>query len=177
MAHVETRGVCKQRLSRVVALALVPLLLAGCPAPHGKHPAPPPRAVTAEDVIGAWRYAGLPEEEGESGWIITVEFARDGTFRQTLVPPRMRNLIVQTGSWRVEGTALKLDPLIVWDEAADGHWARRPQAWPMVPSAQRPGALAIHGGLAADHSLDRELERISEAECRLLTSVTPAAQR
>ena len=135
----------------------------------------PLRAVTAGDVIGAWRYAEVPDEAGNSGWIVTVEFAGDGTFRQTLVPPRARNLIVQTGSWRVEGQALKLERLIVWDETAASHWARREQTWPMMPSAKTAGALALCGGLAADHSLDRELDRISDAECRLLTSAAPAA--
>ncbi len=169
-----------KRLSSLLTLsgfALIPWLLGGCPAPRTQPQAAPLRAVTPEDVIGAWRYAGVPEEEGDSGWIITVEFARDGTFRQTLVPPQMRNLIVQTGSWRVEDKTLKLDPLFVWDEAATDHWARREQVWPMMQSAKRPGALAICGGLAADHSLDRELDRISDAECRLLTSIARAGER
>lgn len=161
----------------IVGLVFVPWLFGGCPAPRAHPWTPPLRAVTAGDVIGAWRYAGVPDEAGNGGWIVTVEFADDGTFRQTLVPPRARNLIVQTGSWRLEGQALKLESLIVWDETAASHWARRGQTWPMMQSAKNAGALAVCGGLAADHSLDRELDRISAAECRLLTSITPAAAR
>lgn len=162
-----------KRLSKAVALAAAfffSMLLGGCPAPRARTEAQ--RAITPRDVIGAWRYAGIPEEEGNSGWIVTVEFASDGTFRQTLVPPRAQNLMVQTGAWRVEGKALQLEALLVWDEAAEGHWARRAQTWPMIESEKHVGSLAILGGLAADHSLDRELDRISAAECRLLTSVS-----
>ena len=156
---------------------LAPLLLGGCPSPKKHAPSSPHRAVVESDVVGAWRYAGVPEEEGGGGWIVTIEFLRDGTFRQTLVPPLARNLIVQTGAWRIENAALKMEQLIVWDETAAGHWARRGHSWPMIESARRPGALALLGGLAAEHGLDRELARISDAECRLLTSVSPAATR
>ena len=152
-------------------------MLGGCPSPKKHAFSPPHRAVVESDVVGAWRYAGVPEEDGGGGWIVTIEFLRDGTFRQTLVPPLARNLIVQTGAWRIENAALKMEPLIVWDEAAAGHWARRGHAWPMIESARRPGALAVFGGLAAEHALDRELARISDAECRLLTSAAPAAKR
>ena len=124
------------------------------------------------DVVGAWRYMGVPQEEGGTGWIVTIEFMGDGTFRQTLVAPEARNRIVQTGAWRIENAALKMGQLIVWDETAPGHWARREHTWPMIESARRPGALAVLGGLAAEHALDRELARISDAECRLLTSVS-----
>ena len=124
------------------------------------------------DVVGAWRYMGVPQEEGGTGWIVTIEFMGDGTFRQTLVAPEARNRIVQTGAWRIENAALKMDPLIVWDETAAGHWARREHTWAMIESARRPGSLAVLGGLAAEHALDRELARISDAECRLLTSVS-----
>ena len=158
-------------------LWLAPLMFGGCPSPKGHAPAPPHRAVVESDVIGAWRYAGVPEEAGGTGWIVTIEFTRDGTFRQTLVPPQARNLIVQTGAWRIENAALKMEPLIVWDEAAAGHWARRGQAWPVIESARHPGALAVLGGLAADHAMDRELAKISDAEYRLLTSATSAAAR
>ena len=167
-----------KRFLRAAGLAgfwLAPLLLGGCPSP--KVHAPPQRPVLASDVVGAWRYAGVPEEDGGGGWIVTIEFAGDGTFRQTLVPPQARNLIVQTGAWRLENAALKMEPLIVWDEAAAGHWARRGQAWPVIESARRPGALALLGGLAAEPALDRELARISDAECRLLTSVSSATGR
>ena len=169
-----------KRLFRAVAAAgFLPwlLMLGGCPSPKVHAPAPPHRAVVESDVIGAWRYAGVPQEDGGAGWIVTIEFARDGTFRQTLVPPQARNLIVQTGLWRIENAALKMEPLIVWDEAAAGHWVRREQAWPVIESARRPGALAVLGGLAADHSLDFELAKISDTECRLITSVSPAAVR
>lgn len=167
-----------KRLFRAAAVAgflLAPLVLGGCPS--RKVHAPPQRAVLESDVVGAWRYAGVPEEEGGGGWIVTIEFQRDGTFRQTLVPPQARNLIVQTGAWRLENAVLKMEPLIVWDEAAAGHWARRGHSWPMIESARHPGALALLGGLAAEHALDRELARISDAECRLLTSASPAATR
>ena len=129
------------------------------------------------DVVGAWRYTGVPEEEGGAGWIVTIEFTGDGIFRQTLVAPYARNRIVQTGAWRIESAVLKIDALIVWDETAAGHWARREQMWPMIESARRPGALAVLGGLAADHAMDRELARISDAECRLLTSLASATER
>ena len=161
----------------MVGLAIAPLLLGGCPSPRTPSTTIPPRAVIAGDVIGAWRYAGVPEDEGNSGWIVTIEFAGDGTFCQTLVPPRARNVIVQTGAWRVAGQALQLERLIVWDETAASHWARRGQTWPMMQSAKNAGALTVYGGLAANHSLDRELDRISAAECRLLTSVNSAAAR
>lgn len=108
---------------------------------------------------------------------MTVEFLGDGSYRQTLVPPRARNLIRQTGGWRVEGAAVKIDSLIVWDESAEGHWARREQTWRVIESAKRPGALAVRGGLAADHSMDHELDKLSDAECRLLTSVAPISHR
>ncbi len=157
----------------VAGLLLAPLLLGGCPSRKARAPSPPHRAATESDVVGAWRYAGVPEEEGGTGWIVTIEFARDGIFRQTLVPPRAQNLIVQTGAWRVENAGLKMDALIVWDEGAAGHWARCEQTWAIVESARRPGALAVLGGLAADHSVDRELDRISDAEYRLLTSISP----
>ena len=168
-----------KRLSIAVAIAglgLAPLLLGGCPSPRARVPAPPRRAVLESDVIGAWRYADVPEEENGGGWIVTIEFAGDGTFRQTLVAPQARNRIVQTGAWRVENAALKMAQIILWDEAADGHWTRRAQTWPVIESARRPGALAVLGGLAADHALDRELARISDTECRLLTSLAPAPQ-
>ena len=152
-------------------------MLGGCPSPGAHAPSAPHRAVVESDVTGAWRYAGVPQEEGGAEWIVTIEFTGDGTFRQTLVPPEARNRIVQTGAWRIENATLKMEPLIVWDEAAAGHWARRGHAWPMIESARRPGSLAVLGGLAADHSLDFELARISDAECRLITSVTPAAAR
>ena len=163
------------RAAAIAGLGLAPLVLGGCPSPE-VH-APPRRAVVASDVVGAWRYAGVPEEDGGGGWIVTIEFLRDGTFCQTLVPPLARNLIVQTGAWRIENAALKMEPLIVWDEAAAGHWARRGHSWLMIESARHPGALALLGGLAAEHALDRELAKISDAECRLLTSVGPAATR
>lgn len=164
-----------KRLSTIAAVAglsLAPLLLGGCPSAKVHVPSPPQRAATESDVVGAWRYAGVPEEEGGPGWIITIEFMRDGIFRQTLVPPQARNLVVQTGTWRVEDAWLKMEALIVWDEGAAGHWARREQTWAIIGSARRPGALAVLGGLAADHSLDRELDRISDSECRLLTSIS-----
>ena len=169
-----------KRLFRAAAIAgflLGPLLLGGCPSPKKQAFSPPQRAVVESDVVGAWRYGGVPEEDGGGGWIVTIEFMRDGIFRQTLVPPQARNLIVQTGAWRIENAALKMEQLIVWDEAAAGHWARRGHSWPMIESARHPGALAVLGGLAADHALDRELAKISEAECRLLTSVSSAATR
>lgn len=169
-----------KRLSSVAAVlgaGFFLWLFGGCPAPRGHLQPLPRRAVTPGDVIGAWRYASLPTEDGSRGWIITVEFSEDGTFRQTLVPPRARNLIVHTGAWRIEGQALKLEMLIVWDETAANHWAPRAQTWPMIESAKRSGAPAVFGGLAADHSLDEELDRISATECRLLTSVAPAAKR
>ncbi len=165
------------RIAAVAGLWLAPLMLGGCPSPKAHAPTRPHRAVVESDVVGAWRYAGMPEEEGGGGWIVTIEFTGDGTFRQTLVPPQARNLIVQTGAWRIENTALKMDPLIVWDETAAGHWARREHTWPMIESARRRGALAVLGGLAADHALDRELARISDAECRLLTSIASATAR
>ena len=127
----------------------------------------------AGDVIGAWRYADVPEEESGGGWIVTIEFAGDGTFRQTLVAPQARNRIVQTGAWRVENATLKMEQIILWDEAADGHWTRRAQTWPVIESDRHLGALAVLGGLAADHALDRELARISDTECRLLTTLAP----
>jgi hypothetical protein len=168
-------GVSKRlsSIAAVVGFFFSPLLLGGCPSRGAHSLAAPKRAITQSDIIGAWRYAGVPEEEGDSGWIVTIEFASDGTFRQTLVPPRARNLMVQMGAWRVDGKALKMEPLIVWDEAAAWHWARREQTWPVMESAKHSGALAICGGLAADHSLDRELDKISDAECRLLTSIRP----
>ena len=169
-----------KRLSSVAAIVAAIFFLwlfAGCPAPRGHLQAAPKRAVTAGDVVGAWRYASVSAEDGRSGWIITVEFAGDGTFRQTLVPPQARNLIVQTGAWRIEGQALKLETLIVWDETAENHWAARAQTWPIIESAKHAGALAIFGGLAADHSLDHEFARISVAECQLLTRVAGAAER
>ena len=169
-----------QRFFRAAAVAgflLGPLMLGGCPSPKKQAFSPPQRAVVESDVVGAWRYAGVPQEDGGDGWIVTIEFLRDGTFRQTLVPPQARNLIVQTGAWRIENAALKMEPLIVWDEAAAGHCARRGHRWPMIESARHPGALALLGGLAAEPALDRELARISDAECRLLTSASPAATR
>lgn len=169
-----------KRLSSVAAVLAAILFLGlfgGCPAPRGHLQAAPKRVVTSGDVIGAWRYASMPTEDGGSGWTITVEFAGDGTFRQTLVPPRARNLIVQTGAWRIEGQALKLEMLIVWDETAANHWAPRRQTWPLIESAKHAGTLAIFGGLAADRSLDHELDRISATECRLLTRVASAAER
>lgn len=161
----------------VASLCLAPLLLGGCPAPRAHTPSPPPRAVLASDVVGAWRYADVPEEDSGGGWIVTIEFASDGTFRQTLVAPQARNRIVQTGAWRVENAVLKMEQIILWDEAADGHWTRRTQTWPVIESARRPGALAVSGGLAADPALNRELARISDTECRLLTSLAPAPPR
>lgn len=166
-----------KRLANAAAIAglgLAPLLFGGCPSPKVHVPAPSRRAVVAGDVVGAWRYADVPEEESGGGWIVTIEFAGDGTFRQTLVAPQARNRIVQTGAWRIENAALKMEPVILWDEAADGHWTRRAQTWPVIESARRPGALAVSGGLAADHALDRELARISDTECRLLTDLAPA---
>ena len=165
------------RLAAVAGLLLAPLMLGGCPSRSAHAPTPPRRAVMESDVVGAWRYTGVPEEEGGAGWIVTVEFTGDGIFRQTLVAPYARNRIVQTGAWRIESAALKIDALIVWDETAAGHWARREQMWPMIESARRPGALAVLGGLAADHAMDRELARISDAECRLLTSLASATER
>ena len=165
-----------KRLPIAVALAgviLAGLLLGGCPSPKAHPPRPPQRAVVAGDVIGAWRYADVPEEESGAGWIVTIEFAGDGTFRQTLVAPQARNRIVQTGAWRVENAALKMEQIILWDEAAEGHWTRRAQTWPVIESVRHPGALAVLGGLAADHALDRELARISVTECQLLTDLAP----
>ena len=164
------------RTAALAGLGLASLLLGGCPSPKAHAPSPPQRTVLAGDVVGAWRYADVPEEESGGGWIVTIEFAGDGTFRQTLVAPQARTRIVQTGAWRVENAALKMEPLILWDEAAAGHWARRAQTWPVIESARHPGALAVLGGLAADHALDRELARISATECRLLTSLAPAPQ-
>ena len=169
-----------KRLSRAAAtggLCLSLLLLGGCPSRKSHAPSPPQRTVLAGDVVGAWRYADVPEEESGGGWIVTIEFAGDGTFRQTLVAPQARNRIVQTGAWRVENAALKMEQIILWDEAADGHWTRRAQTWPVIESARHPGALAVLGGLAADHALDRELARISDTECRLLTDLAPTPQR
>lgn len=168
-----------KRLSTAAAIAglgLGPLLLGGCPSPKKQAPAPPLRAVLAGDVVGAWRYADVPEEESGGGWIVTIEFADDGSFRQTLVAPQARHRIVQTGIWRIENAALKMEPMILWDEAAAGHWIRGAQTWPVVANTRRPGAFAIRGGLAADTALDHELARISATECRLLTSLAPAAQ-
>ena len=164
-------------VTAIAALALAPLLLGGCPSRNAHAPTPLHRAVLAGDVIGAWRYADLPEEESGGGWIVTIEFAGDGTFRQTLVAPQARNRIVQTGAWRVENAVLKMEQIILWDEAAAGHWARRAQTWLVIESARRPGTLAVSGGLAADAALNRELTRISATECRLLTSLAPAPPR
>lgn len=147
------------------------ILTGGC-----RSEKPPPGPVGRADVIGAWRYADVADDDADR-WVVTIQFADDGTFRQTLVPPHARNPIGQTGIWRLEGGAVKVGPLIVWDESTAGHWTQREQAWPVRLSAKRPGTLALCGGLAADHSLDREMDRISDAECRLLTSLAPAAGR
>ena len=179
MVFAEKAGVLKRLFSAAVlaGLLFVPLLLGGCPSPKAHAPAAPLRAVLAGDVVGSWRYADVPEEASGGGWIVTIEFAGDGTFRQTLVAPQARNRIVQTGAWRIENAALKMEQIILWDEAAAGHWARRAQTWPVIESARRPGALAVRGGLAADPALGRELARISDTECRLLTSLAPAPPR
>lgn len=149
------------------------LFLAGCRSEHASVS----QTITGGDVVGSWRYAEVGDTDGGNQWIVTIQFARDGTFLQTLVPPSTRNLIQQAGAWRIEGGTLKMESLIVWDEAAAGHWAPRGQDWGMIASAKRPGTLALRGGLAADHSLDREMARISDDECRLLTGLPPAGSR
>ena len=145
----------------------------------GKFPlrTQPARPILDSDIVGAWSYEKLRDENGDDGWIVTIEFRDDGSCRQTLVPPRARNLIRQTSRWRIEGATVKIDSLIAWDEWAEGHWARSNQTWRVVESTKRPGALAVRGGLAADHSMDHELEKLSDAECRLLTSVAPVFAR
>ncbi len=129
------------------------------------------------DIVGAWCYEKLRDEKGNNGWVVTMEFFDNGRFQQTLVPPHARNLIRQTGQWQVAGAAVKIDSLIVWDESAESHWSQNEQIWRVVESVKQPGRLAIRGGLAADHSMDHELEKLSAAECRLLTSVAPVSER
>lgn len=147
---------------------LAPLLFSGCPA--SSKSGTPPRLAQIEDVVGAWRYPEIADESGNSDWVITIEFAKDGSFQQTLVPPRGSSLIQQAGSWQLEGSHVRLRQLVVWDENVAGHFARRDQTWAMIDSAKSRGTSALVGGLDADHTSDREFERLTAAECRLLTS-------
>jgi len=135
------------------------------------------RAIAETDLVGAWRYPELSGGDGADRWVVTIQFASDRTYRQTLVPPRARHLIQHTGAWRIEGGTVKMESLVAWDGAAAGQWTCREQTWLMIASAKHPGTLALNGGLAADHSMDREMDRISADECRLLTSLAPAAGR
>jgi len=169
----ENAGVLASRLSRIALSGFLIASSGGC-----RQPNPPTGRVIADtDVIGAWRYPEVGDVGIGGHWVFTIQFASDGTFRQTLVPPRARNMIQQTGVWRIEGGTLKMESLIAWENTATGRWASRQQDWLMIVSAKHAGRFAICGGLAADHSMDRELDRISDDECRLLTSLTLPVDR
>lgn len=151
-----------------IFVACFGLGLSGCGSSSDAVAAP--FAALEADVTGLWEYAAVPpsaQRYANEGGNFILRLRADRTYSQIVIPPGTQRGLRQDGLWRIDGSNLTLDGMIVWTPATELRWGVASQRWPLVASQLRPGQCGIVGGVTPDRSLHHELRPVSAADRRL----------
>ncbi|HUT25720.1 MAG TPA: hypothetical protein VM492_15385 [Sumerlaeia bacterium] len=103
------------------------------------------RTVKPSDIVGKWRYYSRLHSR-----IIIIYLRPNGEFVQSIPQPNDGSMVEHKGRWRVEGSYLALDDILIGLEEGDP--VQTNVKWWIVESMMRgvPAALVIFGGDGLD---------------------------
>jgi hypothetical protein len=131
-------------------LLVLSIVVTGCG--WNDSPARTTKAVTAQDVVGTWKYFTYDRKTS-----ITIAMAPDGTLNQTITPP-MGSKMTASGTWELQGSLLLLKLPLLMD--VNNSWKPHEAIWLLIDSKLNTGHLALAGGVFNDPDCYSEFVRL-----------------